>query len=894
MAGSDFSPARLLAGAVVGLSCLHAPQSVLAQQVAAASEQARYEFNIDAQPVLAALGRFSAITGIAVLRADQSAIEGRAAAVSGNLTSEQALQRLLTGTGLGYRVVDAGTVELVDLPPPATGDAPGAMTLDRLDVNAEAIRGRPEDLNFTRAGSQVYLSEERIQRFRGSSVGDFLKGEPGVLTGDNRNSGAVDINIRGMQGFGRVPVLVDGSQQQNTVYRGYSGAASRNYIDPDMIGSVTIEKGPTSGVDGVGATGGVARMQTLNPQDILLDGKDFGLRVRGGLMGNTTSPPAANSKGGTYGQGSYTTGCNWGCTLETVPDFYAYTNTDRPDDHEFNSASGSIAMAKRWSMGEVLGVYSRRRNGNYYAGERGGRQPSFSSRVVTTDRNGRETETTTVTFDGLNRYVAGEEVLNTSQNNTSYLLKGRLWLADEHQLTASYMNYQSEFGELMPSVIIRFDGAVQAPMSEVEVDTYTLNYNWKPLDNDWIDLDANLWRTKTDTRIVTPYSFFGIDFPQGYWDLAKRTGTDISNTSRLHGKLGELSLNYGGSYVYETLEPGGDTSELYTGFGDGLEARDGWRKEYSGFISGEWKPWQWLTLNASVRYTDTESHDRNAVRVATGVYEYNVDRNSGFAPIYSITVEPLAGWQLYAKYAEAIRSPSLFESTTGWSFSSAPRLDLQPERARNLELGSNLALDSLLVDGDQARAKVAYFENRVNNYLTRSIGNWDSFNGTTVRNIHHAVFRGVEASIGYDNGLVFGQASGIHYDKILFCKTQDDCRPGGVQNGYAQLHVPPKYSASLTLGTRLFQQRLTLGGRISREGERPAENNNADSGGYTTLAVWDPYTLIDVFASYEHSDHLTVDLNIDNLRDQYYMDVLNLGLMPSPGRTVRASLTYNF
>lgn len=59
-------------------------------------------------------------------------------------------------------------------------------------------------------------------------MGDIFQGMPGVLIGENRNSGGLDVNLRGMQGQNRVPVLVDGARQETTVYRGYAGVASRS------------------------------------------------------------------------------------------------------------------------------------------------------------------------------------------------------------------------------------------------------------------------------------------------------------------------------------------------------------------------------------------------------------------------------------------------------------------------------------------------------------------------------------------------------------------------------------------------------------------------------------------------------------------------------------------
>jgi hemoglobin/transferrin/lactoferrin receptor protein len=108
------------------------------------------------------------------------------------------------------------------------------------------------------------------------------------------------------------------------------------------------------------------------------------------------------------------------------------------------------------------------------------------------------------------------------------------------------------------------------------------------------------------------------------------------------------------------------------------------------------------------------------------------------------------------------------------------------------------------------------------------------------------------------------------------------------------MHLPPKKSGSVTLGTRWLDEALTVGSRVTYTGKRATELGNATSGGYTAGIEWSQYTLVDIFASYKINEDTTFDFNIDNLTDVYYMDALTLGLMPSPGRTFRASLTAKF
>ncbi|OCW58370.1 hypothetical protein AWJ14_13650 [Hoeflea olei] len=897
----------MLAGLMAGTAVIavSAGDRVMAQS-AAASEA---NLNIPAQPLASALIAFSRQTGVEVFVASQDAAGKRSTAVSGALRPEAALQHLLSGAGLSYSFTNPTTVTISDriaaAHAPAADD--GSLLLDTITVNGGAGRTATlgsladDDANYRTAGSSAFLSDAKIQRFRGSSVGDFIKGTPGVLTGDNRNSGAVDVNVRGMQGFGRVPVVVDGTMQQNTVYRGYSGVASRNYVDPDMIGGVVIEKGPSASVYGVGATGGLVRMETINADDIIMDGKNWGVRLRGGMMANTSTPPAVGTAGGyaPMAKSRYTTGCNWGCTLDTLPDnplVGSPDGMDRPAFLEPNSGSGSAAFAARNDMFEVVAAYSRRKNGNYHAGTHG-RTPQLTKSYDTVIRPGRPgrpeqiTDYTVYSLTGLNRYRAGEEVLNTSQDNTSYLFKAKAELDGGHVFDFSYMRYHSLFGEMMPSVIIRFDGATQAPLSEVSVDTYRAGYRWNPDENDWVNLKANIWMTDTDTHILTPYAFdFGgtvAHFPQAYWDIAKRYGFDLVNTSEMSTQWGDVTVATGGSFVYETLEPPAgnvnvDSNEL-------LASRDGWRKEASAFVAGDWKPKDWLKVDAALRYTWTQSYDNNT---GYGLDQHNEEKNSGWAPMVGVTVEPWSGIQLYAKYSEAIRSPSLFESTTGFSFSPDPLVGVRPERSRDTELGLNILQENVLRAGDKLRFKASYFNNDVKDYLTRT-----NDPSVSVSNIEHALFRGFEASLGYDAGWGYFDVGGILYDKIEFCAEEllsgVMCRQSGVKNGYAQLHRPPNKSATLTAGLRLFDDALDVGGRVTYTGDR-GRMTNVETGGYTTVVNWQKYTLVDLFASYKVNDNLQLEVAVDNVTDVYYMDALTLGLMPSPGRTFRASLTAKF
>ena len=124
----------------------------------------------------------------------------------------------------------------------------------------------------------------------------------------------------------------------------------------------------------------------------------------------------------------------------------------------------------------------------------------------------------------------------------------------------------------------------------------------------------------------------------------------------------------------------------------------------------------------------------------------------------SLTWEPLKGLQFYALYAEALRMPSLFESTRGFSATQAFDVAVTPEHAYNREIGINLLRDGVFGERDKLRVKVAYFRNLVRDYLTRTSPNtWEEGGQIFVmRNIESVELHGVELSLEFEASLFVG------------------------------------------------------------------------------------------------------------------------------------------
>lgn len=858
-------------------------QSAKAQSVMSAPGTERISFNIPGQSLNRALVAYSTATGNQMFF-DASLVRGKIApAVSGSFTRAEALDRLLAGSNLSYRF-SGNTVQLLD-----TQSAANVSTETELKpIVLSNGSGYSPDAPYRTAGSAAYISEEQIERFRGTSVGDFLGGVPGVLNGDSRNSGAVDVNIRGMQGQGRVPVIVDGATQETTVYQGYNGSTARTYIDPDFIGDVAIEKGVSMGADATGATGGVVRMRTIEARDILLPGKDFGVRVKGSFNTNSSSIPAPATLGGMEeGSGALPPG-----------------GMDRPAFLNPTGGSGSIAAAASTEFLDIVAGYARRKNGNYYAGSHGKGAPVL--KVVPDDFYGSLTK-----IVGISKYRQGEEILNTSLDNESWMAKGKIKFDDNHSLELGYSKYKSDYGHILGSQTFITASNYQNILSSIELDTYTARYRFKPEENDLIDLKVDTFLSEVDNR-VNSSNYLSAErglSPAYFWTGSQRWGVTASNTSRFYTDFGDLSFEYGGAFTRENIGlPDGVTynSSMFQ------PPREGNRRETSAFTSLEWKPLDWLKLTGNLRYSHFDTLDESST-----LAEPFERSDGGWSPIGTVTVGPFDGFEFYGKIGSALRSPSIFESLTGTSFGYPVDLNpVDPERARNIEVGMNYVGDNVFMAGDRLRFHAAYFDNKIDDYITRSNvpRDFSSIGFGTIYvlgrlNLDYARMRGIDMSAEYDTGDYFASIAWNHYTDMMFCAREgsidplwDRCSAGGIFNSFSAQQVPPKDTVTVNLGARFLDERLTLGSRLTYVGSRYIDGtgwggntvNTALGLGGIMPSKWEPYTLVDLYGSYKVNENASLDFAVDNVTDRYYVDALSTVGIPAPGRTFRASFTVKF
>jgi hemoglobin/transferrin/lactoferrin receptor protein len=834
--------AFLMATASMSMLLTVGTKQAIAQERAAS---ARYSMSIPAGSLPVALNRFADRSGLQLVYDAGATRSLQTKGYNGQGTASDVLSALLSGTGLSYSFTNTNTVTITD-PASAVANpqigADGSTVLQTITV--AGARNRNADLPFETAGSVSYIDSEQIQAVPPSTTGDILRSAPGVYAAGNRTGQALDVNIRGLQGMNRVATLVDGAQQNSSAYRGYKGMSSRTFVDPEFIGGIDIEKGPPSGALGSGAMGGVVNMRTITADDIVMEGNTYGVKIKGGMAGNSINPLSYIPPPGTLPQ-----------------------RFDGKDWLNGGSRIGSIALATKTEDFELLGAFAYRRNGNYFAGDNGeklAKRFGLGSRVY---------------WDPMSAYKPGGEIFNTSQDTKSALLKGKVNFENDQSLELGYIHYDSlygeEYGDMNNPFSIYSWPPYQANLSHTVSNMYTAKYTWDPSDNEYVKLEANLWHTRLSDE------WAALEILTGTPSVAKvyTTGADISNTSHFDTGLGVFDVKYGGSYSFEdvTQNPGA------------LLNVEGEKTVGALFLNTTYKPVDWLALTSGLRYETYRTSDNNPVSPVDGLESSRVN------PRVGITVEPLDGLQFFATYAQGWRPPSVRETVFTMPGLIEPNPFLRPEKSENYEFGFNYLADSVFVADDELRFKAVYFDNNYDDYIVRIRGNRAGL-ATTERvyaNIDGAKFNGVELSMSYDSARFFADANFNHYTDVNYCFAPAVGRPSSCvkstpPDDYQTVSVPPKNSGSLTAGMRFFDESLTVGGRVTFAGERAIKRTSGIE------SDWRSYQVYDSFLTYKVNENFTVNASVENIFDLYYLDAMTEALTPSPGRTFRMSATVRF
>ncbi|MDQ0316917.1 TonB-dependent hemoglobin/transferrin/lactoferrin family receptor [Amorphus orientalis] len=642
-----------------------------------------------------------------------------------------------------------------------------AVELDTILVSSTTSTRTGQVATDSLSGSTVVTGDIIKDEFASNRISDVLDTMPGVWTDENADDPATAINIRGLQDFGRVNVMIDGARQ-NFQRTGHN-ANGMFYVDPEMIRAIDVTRGPTSTIYGSGAIGGVVDFRTLTADDVLRGDENVAGRLKGRLE--------SNSSGG----------------------------------------NGHAEAAAR--VGNAFDVIAAGTWGDWGA---------------YTDGH-------------------GDEIPNSGYDLKSGLFKARVRPAYGHEITASALLYNATYDQ----------GTATVYDTDTWADTYRLNYRYQRPEDRIFDLSAQVYytSTKTDQTITAVPNYF----PRPSLGSTRTfeietTGVDVFNTSRVALGATEHALTYG----FDAFRDQVSTSDPDP-FGSGDEfTPPGKRNVYGGYLQDQMTVGM-LDVIAALRY---DGYDLDGQGTSSSGEHLSPRITVGITPVDWITI--------FGTYAEAYRAPSLTETTwTGTHppvggappFEFLPNANLDPETAHNVEGGINFRFDDVVQSGDRFRARVMGYYNQVDDYIGTVVLPFSFRPGAVCssppfcyqyQNISQANLWGFEAGMDYDAGRWFAGLSGT-IARGVDAETGDN------------LDTIPPDRLTLTGGFRALQQHLTAGGRLNLVAAQEKVSADLQTDAYATL---------DLFASYEVKDGVSVGLNIDNVFDTYYEPFLDAEAAP--------------
>jgi len=267
---------------------------------------ATHVFAIKAQPMTSALTQFGVQSGVQVTVDGALARNINARAAAGTMTAEQALETLLSGSGLSYDITSDGTVVVVAVSGATNGDG---MVLDpvRIVANSDQDTGpknaitdsfvAPRSLTGSKTDTPVLddpaavsvITQKEMETRNVQDVQQVVAYSAGVQSGEYGSDVRYDyVRLRGF--YSSLSTYRDGLSS-----RTYNFTTARQ--EPYGLQQLDVLKGSTSSLFGMNGPGGLVNLVTKHPQDEA-GGEVFTTFGKNHLRtgGDITGPVAEDSK----------------------------------------------------------------------------------------------------------------------------------------------------------------------------------------------------------------------------------------------------------------------------------------------------------------------------------------------------------------------------------------------------------------------------------------------------------------------------------------------------------------------------------------------------------------------------------------------------------------------
>jgi hemoglobin/transferrin/lactoferrin receptor protein len=625
----------------------------------------------------------------------------------------------------------------------------GSVPVQSLDTITVAA-SRTEERAIDALAPVSVVTLEQIQGRQASTLGGLLYNIPGVWVQDRGDEPSTSINIRGLQDFGRVAVVVDGARQ-NYQRTGHFANGSF-FLNPELISSIDIVRGPTANIDGSGAIGGVASFRTKDIDDVVRAGERWGVDVKT-ILGTNQGRALGSAFGG----------------VRVTPnvDFFA---------------GGTYSTQESYKDGTGFEVANT-----------GNRLTAGIAKVTVRPADGHEVKLGTIFQEDL--YSVGQPPRRAGDPNITNP-SGTISTGGTSIYKTDVKNYTTTLGW-------------KYSQPDDRVFDWDAKVYWNRTENDQIKTAHTSTAVSAFCGNLVPGNAVSgcIGSNRGY--LLDTVGFDAHNTSRFEYMDWRHAVTYGGDAFQDNVK----TADLQ-GTSD-VTTPGGRRTVSGGFVQWKANYSDLLETVSALRYdnyrlesgTTTSGGDRLSPKITIALMPVAVvTPYASYAEGYrapSITETLVNGSHAAASpFSAFFRCPS---GTPGpgadSTFCFVPNPNLRPEVGKNKEIGFNIRKNDLFAAGDSFRGKINFFRNDITDYIdTVAFGTplfGVIFPFLQYQNIAKARIQGFEAETMYDTGLWYVGLSGTYQDGK------------NLQTGFGLASVPPQ-KITTSAGVRLLDRTLIL------------------------------------------------------------------------------------
>jgi len=499
------------------------------------------------------------------------------------------------------------------------------------------------------AGTATVIDRQELDRRQAQTLEDLVRYEPSIsVVGSAGRFGSNGFRIRGVDG-NRVAIEIDGVPVAEGFAVGSFADAGRDLVEPELLRTVEILRGPASAAHGSDALGGVVVLTTRRPADLLgagetaagalrlgYDGRDEGARGSGTFA-------AAGERWRLLGLASYRTSHEVDNRGTVPPD---------PADAWRGAAFLRVERAfERGLLGVTLDREERRVETDVHHLVHGPGQFATTERLLGDDRAGRTRLLATLLWGEIGGLV-DESTTRLYWSESSSAQETAQWRApDPRTRHPTRRDRRFDFREELA-------GAEWTAVSEAATGGIEHRVVWGG------EIEATRWSERRDGRET---------------NLETGAVTNVILGEDL--PVRDLPISEGlalGLFVADDVVLG----------------------------EGRWR------LQPALRY-DRYSMEPRPDRLYredfpdTPVVGIDVD---ALTPKLGLIRELGRGHSVYVQYAEGFRAPPAYDVNIGlripiFDYEAVPNPDLQPERSRGVEIGWRHA-------GAGAAVHLAAFENR--------------------------------------------------------------------------------------------------------------------------------------------------------------------------------------